>query len=266
MSKNFTKSVIIICRLDSNRFKKKALKKYKKKSIIEYLVNNILLTKKIKRKDIIISTSDQKNDDELSDIAKKLNIKIFRGSKKNIINRIYNTFKKFKLPNAIITSADNPFFLSEVFESIKDLKNYPIKYTNNLPVGLNLLNCNLNSITRINKRNLSENNENGFYLYFSNTDLFKKKLINFKIKNIFNNTRFTIDYPNDFIFFKKILDLLFKKKYEVSLRNIEKILKDNQHIKSLNFNQQLKYEANLKENTNIFYLNKNNKKTNLPYV
>ena len=43
-----TKHVIIICRLDSNRLKNKALKTFKGKSVIEYLVNNILSTKKIK--------------------------------------------------------------------------------------------------------------------------------------------------------------------------------------------------------------------------
>jgi spore coat polysaccharide biosynthesis protein SpsF (cytidylyltransferase family) len=261
-----TKHVIIICRLDSNRLKNKALKTYKGKSVIEYLVNNILSTKKIKSQNIIISTSLNKTDNELVNVAKKLNVKIFRGSKKNIINRVFKTYKKFKITSAIITSADNPFFLTEVYEKIKFLNDYSVKYTTNLSVGLNLLNCNFKAILKINNHNLTNNNENGFYLYFTDTDLFKKKLLNFKLSNIWKNTRFTMDYLQDFLFFKELIRLLKKERLELNFKNIEKTLKENTSVKKLNIKQQIMYKTNLKVNTTIYYLNNQNKKTNLPYV
>jgi spore coat polysaccharide biosynthesis protein SpsF (cytidylyltransferase family) len=262
---NITKNVIIICRLNSKRLKNKALKKYNNKSLIEHLISNILTTK-IKKEDIIISTSTQKSDDKLSLIAKKLQIKIFRGSKKNIINRIYKTYKKFKIQDAIITSADNPFFLDDVYKKIMRLDNYSIKYTTGLPVGLNMLNCNLRAINEIEKRNLTKNNENGFYLYFTNTNFLKKKSINLKIDKEVKNARFTIDYPQDFLFFKKLLFLLKKNKLKLNLININKIIKINKKLKNLNQEEQIKYRENLKIKTNLHYLNKDNKKTFLPYV
>ena len=173
-TKTSSNYVIIVCRLDSKRFKFKALQKYKNKTVIEHLVNNILSTNHIKRENIIISTSKNKSDEKLKLVAKNLKIRIFRGSKKNIINRIFNTYKKFKIQNAVITSADNPFFLPDVYSKIKKLNNYDIKYVEHLPVGLNLLNCNFSGIAKLNKNNLTSNNENGFYLYFTNTDLKKK--------------------------------------------------------------------------------------------
>ena len=45
-----------------------------------------------------------------------------------------------------------------------------------------------------------------------------------------------------------------------------KIIKNFPKIKEINKNQQLMYKANLTINTNLYYLNKNNKKTFLPYV
>ena len=141
-TKTSSNYVIIICRLDSKRFKFKALKEYKNKTVIEHLVNNILSTNQVQREKIIISTSKDKNDKKLEFISKKLGIKIFRGSKKNIINRIFNTYKKFGIQKAIITSADNPFFLTDVFDKIKNLNGCAVKYVEQLPVGLNLLNCN----------------------------------------------------------------------------------------------------------------------------
>lgn len=258
--------VIIICRLDSKRFRFKALQKYKNKTIIEHLINNILSTNHVKRENIIISTSSNKTDDKLKMVAKNLNVKIFRGSKKNIINRVFNTFKKFNIKNAIITSADNPFFLPDVFAKIKNLNNYHVKYIQNLPVGLNLLHCNFSGINKINKNNLTSNNENGFYLYFTNTDLVNKKLIKFNIKKYFKEARFTIDYKKDFIFFKKILFLLQKSKLKIELKNLMKIIRKFPQIKNINQSQQLMYKTNLTENTNLYYLNKYKKKTFLPYV
>ena len=128
------------------------------------------------------------------------------------------------------------------------------------------MNCNFSGISKLNKNNLTSNNENGFYLYFTSTNLIKKKLIKFRIKKNFKETRFTIDYKKDFEFYKKVSFLLQKYKFVPTLKNIMKIIKNFPKIKEINKNQQLMYKANLTINTNLYYLNKNNKKTFLPYV
>ena len=45
-----------------------------------------------------------------------------------------------------------------------------------------------------------------------------------------------------------------------------KIIKKFPQTTSINKNQQLMYKTNLTINTHLYYLNKNNKKTFLPYV
>ena len=91
-------------------------------------------------------------------------------------------------------------------------------------------------------------------------------MVKFKIKKYFKEARFTIDYKEDFIFYKKVLSLLHKKNLVITLNNLMKIIKKFPKIKSLNKNQQLMYKKNLTTNTRLYYLNKNNKKTFLPYV
>ena len=68
------------------------------------------------------------------------------------------------------------------------------------------------------------------------------------------------------MFFKKILFLLEKYKLRITLNNIMKIIKKFPQTTSINKNQQLMYKTNLTINTHLYYLNKNNKKTFLPYV
>ena len=70
----------------------------------------------------------------------------------------------------------------------------------------------------------------------------------------------------DFLFFKKLLFLLKKDKLKLSVKNINKIIKSNIKIKQLNQKEHIKYKENLKIKTKLYYLDKDNKKTFLPYV
>ena len=244
--------VIIICRTNSKRFKNKAIKKFNKSTLIEHLINNIKNTNYFKSKNICIATTKLKSDDILEKIAKKNNINILRGSKKNIIERIFNTFKRFNISRAIITSGDNPFFLKDVVKKILSKKD-KVVFTENLPVGLNLTMVNAFAINKINKACLTTNNENGFYLYLQ-SKIEETKVINYNNSKAKDNSRFTIDYPEDFLFFKKITPLIGKN---MSYPKIKKILKKNPKLKKINLHNNDKYKLNLKKKVYLKILDRN---------
>ena len=158
--------VIIICRSGSKRLKKKSLIKYKKKSVLEYLVDNII-SAGFKKNKIIICTTKLKEDDSLEKISNSNNLNIIRGSSKDIVSRVITAFDKFKINKAFITSGDNPFFLKDLSSKIYKQKSFDVIYTENLPVGLNLVYCSKKGIQKISQQYLTKNNEDGFYLYFT---------------------------------------------------------------------------------------------------
>jgi len=99
-------SVIIQARVNSSRFPKKILSKIQNNTLLEILIKRILKSKKID--DIIIACTRKKEDDKIVEICKNYNVKIFRGSEKNVFDRYYQAAKKFKIKNIIRLTSDCP--------------------------------------------------------------------------------------------------------------------------------------------------------------
>ncbi len=109
-------SAIIEARSTSNRLKRKHLLKVKNKTILEHLVIRL---KKIKKLDsIILATTTNKEDDDLAKEAKKLKIKIFRGSENNVTKRVLDCAKKFKVKIILETMGDCPIIDFNLLEQL----------------------------------------------------------------------------------------------------------------------------------------------------
>ena len=78
--------VIIQARYDSTRFPGKILKKINGKSILEIIILRIKKRKQVEK--IVVATTKEKNDNKIIDQIRKLNIDIYRGSTKNVLQDI----------------------------------------------------------------------------------------------------------------------------------------------------------------------------------
>lgn len=118
---------IIFCRLDSIRLKEKALLKVGQFKLIERV---IIQAKKITGLDnIILATSINIKNDKLVDIAKKKKISIFRGSEKNVLRRIIECIKKYKIDYFVRICGDRPFFdFKEISKVLAKHKEKLIKF------------------------------------------------------------------------------------------------------------------------------------------
>ena len=86
-------SIIVEARLGSSRLPNKILYKIKKYTFLEYLIKRLKLVKNAQ--EIIIATTDNEENDEIIKIAKRNKIKYFKGSEKNVIQRVIKTGKNF---------------------------------------------------------------------------------------------------------------------------------------------------------------------------
>ena len=118
MEKNKRIAAIIQARINSKRFRGKILKKINNTRIIEILILRLKKSKKIN--DIIVACSNNKDDEKIIKICKKLKIKYFVGSEHNVLERYYNTAKKFKIQNIVRITSDcpliDPFILDNLIE------------------------------------------------------------------------------------------------------------------------------------------------------
>ena len=138
-SKNKKKKIGIIVEVRSNssRLPNKHFLLVLKKPIIEFLIKRL---KKVTNVDaIIIATTTNKNDDKLCMIAKKNEIKYFRGSEENVTDRVLQTAKKYKLEIICRVTGDCPIIDPYLIEQLIDtfLVNFDkIDYVSNSQLGL----------------------------------------------------------------------------------------------------------------------------------
>jgi len=105
---------IIQARTSSQRLKNKVLIKIKGKPMISYVIKSIKKSKMIKK--LVIATSSKKSDDPLAQYLKRNFTNIYRGSLRNVAQRMYYAAKKFNANYFIRISGDSPFLDKKIIE------------------------------------------------------------------------------------------------------------------------------------------------------
>lgn len=90
--------------MSSSRFPGKSLELIGDKPLVYYVVKRLELT----GLPVIVATSTDASDDVLANYLGEQNIKVFRGSLKNVLNRYIATAETFGVEEIIRVTADNP--------------------------------------------------------------------------------------------------------------------------------------------------------------
>ena len=198
------RGIFISVRTGSKRLPNKSILKIKDKFTIEYAINSV---KKSNYADkIVLCTTKNSQDNILCDIAKKCDIDFYRGNEHNKFKRWYWASVEFDIDEIVTADGDDLFYdhrLSDMcFEQMKDY---------DLVDGQGLYNdvYGFKSKTIENILNLTRNDivePHDIVSFLENKD--------FKIHRLKNNypifektdVRMTLDYEEDFNFFKTIID------------------------------------------------------------
>ena len=246
-------SVIIEARMTSSRLPGKVLKKINNKEILRIIVERLKFSKKLNK--IIVATTTDKKDDQIIKLLKKLNVPYYRGSKENVLSRIINCAKKYKVKHIMRVTSDNPltdyFLIDEMINYYRKNNIYDYLTNNNfandkkrkIAYGLDLSLFSLKSLIKVQslvKKNKIFQEYPTSYYYSKGKKKFKIKNFNHSKKLIIDRDfRLTVDTPQDLIFFKKVFNIYFKtfkKDNYLFLNNLRKILHKNPKLKILNKN------------------------------
>ena len=209
--------IIIQARLGSTRLPGKVtLPFYNGKGILELIIDN--LSSNFKNTPIIIATTNSQKDDEIFKLANDKNIKCFRGSENNVLDRFIQAAEYFGLTEIIRVCSDNPFLnISSLKFLINNFNNSEYDYvsfktSNNIPIikthyGLWAEGVKLNSIKKIITENKIYLEHVTNYIYEHPND-FKIKL--FQIEKENDSIRLTIDTKEDFLLNKEIFSEIVK--------------------------------------------------------
>ena len=196
---------IIQARIGSTRLPNKMLLSLHGKPIIEWVVSRAKKSKLLD--DVIVAIPNTKKNDILEYYLKKLNVKVFRGSESNVLNRFYEATKTENADFIVRICADNPLICGEEIDNlIKFYLNKECDYAynhipkNNLyPDGLGAEIVSFKLLEWLNK-NVKENKhkEHCFSYIWDNQDKFIIKTFNPKKELQYPNIKLDVDIFDDF--------------------------------------------------------------------
>ena len=233
------RGIFISVRTGSERLPNKSILKIKDKFTIEYVIDSV---KKSNYADkIILCTTKNSQDDILCDIAKKCDIDFYRGDEHNKFKRWYWASVEFDVDEIVTADGDDLFYdhrLSDMcFEQIKD---------NDLVDGQGLYNDvygfkskTIENVINISRGDVVEPHEIVSFLQDKNFKIhkLKNKFDIFEKKNI----RMTLDYEEDFQFFKTIIENLQE---DYTFEDILNYIDNNKSIKDINYFREVDWKNN----------------------
>ena len=235
---------VIIARMGSSRLPGKVLKTVNNEPLLIWLLKRI---KKIKQfKTIVVATTTNKEDDKIEEIVLKNNFEIFRGSEKNVVQRLYNTAKKFKFDDLVEITADCPLIDPAIIaQCIKIYQNNSVEYLNNCfirsyPDGMDVQIFKTKIIRETLKLATKPEELEHVGLYqMKNQDKFKVINLISPEELLYPKLGLTLDEKQDFTLIKKIIKGLgdenrfFSCKEIIDYVKLNKLYKINSKIKRI---------------------------------
>ena len=233
---------IIQARTSSTRLPGKVLKELPYNSGITCLAQVIRRLKKSKKlNDIIIATTKEKEDNEIIDIAKKEDIKYFRGSKENVLSRYYFAAKENNTDLIVRITSDCPCIDVDITDlTIDDHINKMADYTTNslvrtYPHGLDVEVFNFNTLEKAYKNATKDYEKEHVTPYINrNPQKFKINIVKAPKELYAPDIRITLDTEEDYALLCAVYDYLYPKNKYFNAYDIVNLFNKKSWLKLIN--------------------------------
>jgi spore coat polysaccharide biosynthesis protein SpsF len=240
----------IIARLNSSRLVNKNIFKIQKIPMIVHLAKRLKRSKQVDR--VIITTSNEKTDDLLEDVAKEYGLDIYRGSLDSLMDRITSAAEYFDCDNIIEILGDNPIVHSDLIDDVINLYlSSGLDYCANISQDYGDLveNKNLFSVgvrVQMYKSKVAQdyklypeyetNGKHPTAFIFDHPEKYKIDYLEAMGKWSFLNhpeLNFSVNYPKNFELIKQIFDENYPKDDNFNLESVFLQIKNEPHLLDL---------------------------------
>lgn len=216
---------IIQARIGATRLPGKVLMLIGKKPMLQRVIESVKRASLVDK--VMVATSDRKQDNLVARLCKKLNIKCFRGSEEDVLERYYGAAKSSKARIVVRITSDCPFIepliIDEVIKIHLENKN---DYTANdagisYPRGTDVEVFNFKSLERAYlEAKKTEEREHVTPYFYKNQKIFKVEIL--KAKGILKRPeiRLCVDTKEDLAAMRAIFSALSTAKKEINIFNI----------------------------------------------
>ena len=235
---------VVQSRMGSTRLPGKVMKEICGKPMLLLMLERLSQAKLID--EIVVATTTNSNDDVIFELAKKNGYNVFRGSEFDCLDRHYRVAIEYNAAYIAKITPDCPLIDPQIVDKVLD---YFLKNVNNYdyvsnahppswPDGLDLEVFHVATLEKAYREATeSSHREHTTTYIWSNPEKFRiGNVVNPDGRNLFMSHRWTVDFPEDFEFVKKIYEDLYNNKIflmEEILLLLEKrpdISKINSHL------------------------------------
>mgnify|MGYP001158121122 FL=1 len=227
---------IVQARMGSSRFSGKVLKPLGNSTVLESLINRLKNSSTIDQ--IVIATSLEKRDAEIIELFKDSNIKVFKGSENDVLDRYIETAIQTDADIIVRVTGDCPLIDPKLVDDcVNKIIDSDLDYVSNcnniekpLPDGFDVEVFTMNSLRLIQKISItSAYKEHVTFGYFK-TNLFAYDSIEYDQN--YGHFRLTLDYEEDYTVISKVYEEM--KDSFWGWKEICKFLQDNKDIVKIN--------------------------------
>lgn len=227
---------LITGRMKSTRLKEKLTLPLNNVEVIVQMIRRAKLV--IEPCNIIIATSKNPQDDILMELANREGVKCFRGHEEDVIARLHAAAIDNELEYFINITADCPLFGYDYLEMIYNLlldEKADLVTSLDLPHGIFTYGIRTSALSKIIEIKKTENTEVWGDYFYNNTETFKVVKLPVEEEEQ-RKYRLTLDYPEDYEFFKKIYDHFGELTYRQTSKEIITFLDSQPKIVDINKN------------------------------
>ena len=228
---------IIQARLGSTRLPQKVLLKLdKENSTLFYVVNQLKNSKRID--EIVVATTDLKEDSLIEEKVKNLGIACFKGNEKDVLDRYYNCAKEFGIDIIVRITADCPLIDPEIVDKIiDDFDSDKEDYISNtlkktFPKGLDIEVFTFEALKRAWTESKFPSDREHVTNFIRNNSTFKNK--NYENKENYSEHRWTLDRKEDLEFIREIIKRIQKR--PIVMKDVISVLEQNPDLLKINHN------------------------------
>lgn len=244
---------VIQVRMGLTRLKEKVLKLVMGKPMLAVIIDRLRQAKKLDK--IVVATTTNEADQAIIRFAKSYGVEVYAGSEMDIIDRLYQTIKRFDAEALVRITGDCPLTDPKIVDEIVELYQqnkgrvdyisnvYPPTYPDGLDTEL---------VTRVTLEHLWNNVTDVFLReWFSGTIIKnpdKFRIINKTYKANLSHLRWTVDYQEDYEFILAVFEKLGKNNELFHMEDVLELIGKEPALKMIN-NGHVRNEAYLDNKT-----------------
>ncbi|MBL6989681.1 MAG: acylneuraminate cytidylyltransferase [Bacteriovoracaceae bacterium] len=225
----------IACRNNSARLYAKPLQILQTKTVLDFLIFQLKERKEIK--DIVLAISEAPGNEAFIDYAKQRDIPYILGDDTDVLKRLINACKKVGGDTVFRITSESPFpYLEGLPEAVEtyDLKGSDYLCYAKLPDGCNFELISLSALEKSHANGEKKHRSELCTLYINeNKDQFQIDVLNIDESLQRPSYRLTIDYPEDLILCRKIVNALGGDSAYIPYKNLIQFLDDNPKVRGI---------------------------------